>query len=534
MKRALAAGLIQPPGLLRRAIPDWVWGVGLGLGLWQVLAVSLAGSYVLVGPWEVAQYCASHSGLLSRALAITLWEAAWGFLWGNLAAVALAMICVLAPRAERILAGLALAMFCLPLVATGPLLRVFYGPGLGPQITLAALAVYYTTFITFLVGLRAAPSVWFDLVRSYGHGGLAELWLIRLRAAMPYLIAGLQISAPAAILGAMIGEFTGAERGMGVLAIRAMRSLDIPATWSLALLAAAVSILVYAGLGRLRGVLYPDTPALLLNSPAPQPSQHLAKPAWRLAEAFVITSLILLIWHWSLETLELSRYFAKRPGDVWAYLVTDPQSATHRQILLTALGQTLVYVLPGYVLGLGLGAGLAALVMVWPKTALLAMPLAVTLRSVPIVTTAPLIVLALGRGALGTITIVAVMIFFPSFVACLQGMRQTPGQVMDVFASYAAGRRQRLIYAHLPAMLPALFASARMAVPAAMLAGTVAEWLATGTGLGTLMAVSASTSGYGMLWSAVVITTLTASLAYRGVEAIEGLVLRRYAPEQLR
>jgi ABC-type nitrate/sulfonate/bicarbonate transport system permease component len=161
------------------------------------------------------------------------------------------------------------------------------------------------------------------------------------------------------------------------------------------------------------------------------------------------------------------------------------------------------------------------------------MPAAIALRSVPIITTAPLIVLALGRGPLGTITIVAVMIFFPTLVACLSGLRQTPGQVIDVFDSYAASRAQRLAHAQLPAMAPAFFAAARMSVPAALLAVTTAEWLATGKGIGALMAMTASTSAYGMLWSATVVLSLVAVLGYLAVGAVERAVLRRSAAEQV-
>jgi ABC-type nitrate/sulfonate/bicarbonate transport system permease component len=152
---------------------------------------------------------------------------------------------------------------------------------------------------------------------------------------------------------------------------------------------------------------------------------------------------------------------------------------------------------------------------------------------VPIITTAPLIVLALGRGATGTITIVAVMIFFPTLVACLQGLRQTPGQVIDVFNSYAAGRMRLLLWARIPAMLPAFFAAARMAVPAAVLAVTTTEWLATGKGIGNLMALTATTSNYNMLWSAIVVLSLIAVVGYAAVAAIERSVLRIYASEQV-
>lgn len=95
---------------------------------------------------------------------------------------------------------------------------------------------------------------------------------------------------------------------------------------------------------------------------------------------------------------------------------------------------------PGYLAGLLLGAGVATVLVLLPELVRTVLPIAVALRSIPIITTAPLIVLALGRGVAGTVTIVAVMIFFPTLVACLQGLRQTPGQVRDVFNSYAAGR----------------------------------------------------------------------------------------------
>jgi ABC-type nitrate/sulfonate/bicarbonate transport system permease component len=83
-------------------------------------------------------------------------------------------------------------------------------------------------------------------------------------------------------------------------------------------------------------------------------------------------------------------------------------------------------------------------------------------------------------------------------------------------------------------MLPAFFAAARMAVPAAILAATTTEWLATGIGMGGLMATVASTSGYNFLWSAVALMAGTASLCYVGVEALESRVLAVFGPEQLR
>ncbi|MEM1352857.1 MAG: ABC transporter permease subunit, partial [Pseudomonadota bacterium] len=209
------------------------------------------------------------------------------------------------------------------------------------------------------------------------------------------------------------------------------------------------------------------------------------------------------------------------------------EASAHREILISALLETVITAGPGYFLGLAAGAGLATLCVVLPRVSALLMPVAVSLRAIPIVTTAPLIVLALGRGSAGLVTIVAVMIFFPTLIACLHGLQRVPAPVARVFDSYAAGRWQMLVHARIPSALPAFFASARIAVPAAVLAATVAEWLATGTGIGNLMALSASTSNYNMLWSAIVALTALSVLGHAGVAAVERAVFARYAPEQL-
>lgn len=505
-------------------------GTLLLLALWALLARGLAGQQLIAGPVEVIGWSIDNAGVLLRALAATLQNAAAGFLAGNLAALLLAFVAVIWPRLQSLVAGLALVVFCLPLVATGPILRIVMGPGNGPQIALAALAVYYTTLIPVLTGMRAVPGTWLDLVNVHGRGRLAELIHIRARAALPYIFAGLQIAAPAAFLGAMVGEFTGAERGLGVLTIRFMRGLDPAALWAIAALAALVSMAAYGAIGLVaRIVLAEPTPAMLATPAA----QGKATGA-RLGSLALLLALIVALWWVAMAALDLSPFFAKRPAEVLAALTWDAGAPQLRATLLTALSETAVYLVPGYLAGLALGAGIAALLSVRPGLSALIMPAALALRAIPIVTTAPLIVLLLGRGAGGTITLVAVMVFFPTLVACLYGLRQAPAPVLDLFHVYAAGALRRLRLVRIPAMLPAFFAAARMSVPAAVLAVTVVEWLTTGRGLGSLMALSASVSDYTTLWAAVVVVTALSVASHAAVAAIETRVLAVYAPEQLR
>jgi sulfonate transport system permease protein len=524
--------LAAPARLSERRLPR---GAGAAIGilavvvLWELAARGLTGLYVLAAPTEVARWLVENRGLMSRALGVTLSNAAMGFVIGNLAAILLAALALLWPRSEGVITSLALLIFCLPLVATGPILRVVFGPGPGPQITLAALAVYYTTLIPLLVGLRAAPAGWFDIVRSYGRGRFAALVHVRARASLPYLFAGLQIAAPAAFLGAMVGEFTGAERGMGVLTLRAMRSLDLGMTWGLATVATAVSILAFVAIGALSRRLLNDQPPVILAVPDPRRTTA----GGGLRRIAVVTAIALGLW-WAVPAiLDLSPFFAKRPDDVARALLFAADAAETRSTLAAALTETGVFLIPGYLAGLLAGAGLAILFVLLPAAVSVVMPVAIALRSVPIVTTAPLVVLLLGRGAVSTIVLVAIMVFFPTFVACLHGLRQAPGQIIDVFDSYAAGRVTQLVRVRIPAMLPAFFAAARIAVPASVLAVTVVEWLGTGRGIGSLMAMSASLSDYDMLWSAVVIVSVLSALGYAAVGAVERRVLRTYAPEQL-
>ncbi|PWJ22438.1 ABC transporter permease [Jannaschia seohaensis] len=501
-------------------------GILLALALWEAAGRGLAEAYVLAPPSAIALWLWQNAGLMARALGETLWNAALGYVIGNGAAVALAGLALAWARSEAMIRGLALLVFCLPLVATGPILRVVFGPGDGPQVALAALAVYYTTLIPLLVGLRAVPEAWLDLVRSYGRGPLQALIRVRARAALPYLVAGLQIAAPAAFLGAMVGEFTGAERGMGVLTLRAMRAMDVEMTWALATVATAIAMLGYLAVGALAARALSEAPSVMLAAP---PARRGGGP-WTV---LLVAAAAMLIWAGGLRLLGLSSFFAKGPLDVAQALTTSSDAAANRAALGEALLETAVFLLPGYAAGLAAGAGLAMLIVLVPAASGAVIPVAVALRSVPIITTAPLVVLLLGRGALGTVTLVAIMVFFPTLIACLHGLRQAPGRILDVMESYAAGPLQQLIRVRIPAMLPAFFAAARMNVPASVLAVTVVEWLATGQGIGSVMALSASLSDYDLLWSAVAVTALLSVLGYGAVGLLERRVLRVYAPEQL-
>ena len=144
-----------------------------------------------------------------------------------------AAVVLLVPPVERIVVQLAVASYCLPLVAIGPILSLLFS-GTTPMITLSALAVFFTTLIGALLGLRSADPVTLDLVRAYGGGRWAELVKVRLIA--------LKISAPAALLGAIVGEYLGhIDTGLGIAMTVSQASVQVPRTWDIALVSGLVA-----------------------------------------------------------------------------------------------------------------------------------------------------------------------------------------------------------------------------------------------------------------------------------------------------
>ena len=157
------------------------------------------------------------------------------------------------------------------------------------------------------------------------------------------------------------------------------------------------------------------------------------------------------------------------------------------------------------------------------------MPIAMVLRSVPLVAMTPLIALIFGRGLVGVTVIAGIVTFFPTLVNVTLALRATPQASIDLFQAYGAGQLTTLRKVQLPSALPALFASLRVAAPLALIGALLAEWLATGRGLGYLMLQSETLSDYNMLWAATVLVTAYSVFLYTAISGVEKRVLVRFS-----
>lgn len=260
----MSAAALQRPS--RRATPSQrsgrlggVLGVVGVLLVWQLLAATLLGSAGAVPtPVAVVRLMAADGwSFYGPHVKGTVWEALRGYAWGNLVAIGLTLFVVLVPALERVVTQVALASYCLPVVAVGPILTVVL-TGDNPIVALSALSVFFTTLIGALLGIRAADDTSMDLVRACGGGRWQQLRRVQLVAMLPSTIAALKIAAPAALLGAIIGEYLGrVDNGLGLAMVISQQQLEVARTWGVAITAGIVAGMGYALVGVIGRLLTP-------------------------------------------------------------------------------------------------------------------------------------------------------------------------------------------------------------------------------------------------------------------------------------
>lgn len=248
------------------AMPAWVGGV-IGvvviLVVWALVAVSPFGQNgAIPTPFEVAALFGRAVGSSSywEGVGATSLSALEGYLLGNAIGLVLALIVLLLPKAEGISTQLAVVTSCLPLTAIGPLAAIMSPSGSRlTSVLLAALSVVFTTVIGSVLGLKSASRTQLDVISAYGGTRFTQIRKVRLIAAAPSVLAALKIAAPAAFLGAVLGEFfsVGIDQGIGVLLLSAQFDNDATRVWVLALTSGAVAGAAYFLIDRVGRLLTP-------------------------------------------------------------------------------------------------------------------------------------------------------------------------------------------------------------------------------------------------------------------------------------
>lgn len=186
-----------------------------------------------------------RDGSLWRNTLVTLQEVIAGLLLGATAATGLGYLLAKSRTVERLLAPYVVASQSVPIVAIAPLLIIWFGPGMFSKVLICALTVFFPILVNTIVGMRSVPEELRDLMRSLRATRWETLALLEVPAAMPVFLGGLRVGATLSVIGAVVGEFVGADRGLGYMVNRARGQYDTALVFVAVLTLIVLAIALY-------------------------------------------------------------------------------------------------------------------------------------------------------------------------------------------------------------------------------------------------------------------------------------------------
>ncbi|MFH1255932.1 MAG: ABC transporter permease [Candidatus Diapherotrites archaeon] len=200
----------------------------------------------LPAPSDILAAALADSNYLLSNLGITAFESVLGFMLGFAVAFFLAMLFVYSKNAKNTLYPFAIALKATPLVALAPLIVLWLGSSVLPMIVMAALVAFFPILVNSVEGLEIVEKEKLELFQTFGASKKDEFFKLRLPTSMPFIFSSLKIASTLAVVGAIIGEFTGSGAGLGFVIVNASYYLDIPLMFAAILAASVWGILFFA------------------------------------------------------------------------------------------------------------------------------------------------------------------------------------------------------------------------------------------------------------------------------------------------
>jgi NitT/TauT family transport system permease protein len=249
----------------------WLIAVSVlvGILIWH-LGTDISGipAFILPPPGLVLERFSQSvsDGSLLRHSIYTLEEVLTGLALGVIGATSLGYLLAKSPAVERLLSPYVVASQSVPIVAIAPLLVIWFGPGLLSKVLICALIVFFPVLVNTIVGLRSVPDDLRDLMRSLQASRWQVFSMLEVPASLPIFLGGLRIGATLAVIGAVVGEFVGADRGLGFMVNRARGQYDTALVFVAVLALIFMALSLYGTVSLLENRLLswqhkPDTPA---------------------------------------------------------------------------------------------------------------------------------------------------------------------------------------------------------------------------------------------------------------------------------
>jgi NitT/TauT family transport system permease protein len=245
------AEMREDPALFVRNRPQvmlipLVFVLFVALWEWVVRAWNIP-NFLVPAPSTVAVALARgfRSGLYLTNFWITLVEALAGFVIAAVAGIVLGAVIAQFRLVERTFYPYLVALQTLPKIAIAPLVIVWFGFGLSSKVIIAATVAFFPVLVNVIVGLKTVDPAKLDLMRSLRASRWQTFRLVTFPNALPFVFAGLDIAIVFSVLGAIVGEFVGAQRGLGNLILQFNFSLDIAGVFAVLILLSVMGVALH-------------------------------------------------------------------------------------------------------------------------------------------------------------------------------------------------------------------------------------------------------------------------------------------------
>lgn len=216
---------ILPPVILFIVVcVMWQYAPGL-LGVPRYILPALSDVFAAFLSVDNLRLYAMHGG-------VTLAEALIGLAIGTAAGFILGVVLAEMPRVHNTVYPYVIAIQSLPKVAIAPLFVIWLGFGIESKILIVLLLAFFPVLVNTITGVRSVDSDSLELFRSIGASRLVTMRKLVIPSAMPSFFAGFEVAVVTSLLGAIVGEFVGAQAGLGVLILQAQFRMDIASVFS--------------------------------------------------------------------------------------------------------------------------------------------------------------------------------------------------------------------------------------------------------------------------------------------------------------
>jgi len=243
---------------LRQAAPVWVVVVALLL-IWESATRFLEiPRYLLPAPSAVARALVDSLDVLIRVHSrVTLLEAGVGLVTAVALGIAVGSLLHLVPLLRRAFYPLIIISQTIPSIVLVPLLVIWFGYGMLPKLLIVVIACFFPIAVAVVDGLGSADAARLKLLRSMGASPWQEFILVKLPTALPSLFTGLRVAATYAVMAAVIGEWMGADAGLGMYIVRSAHSFRTEQVFAGIVLISLYSVLLFKIVDWARHVILP-------------------------------------------------------------------------------------------------------------------------------------------------------------------------------------------------------------------------------------------------------------------------------------